>query len=98
MTSNNRCAAYARVSSDRQNPLSPTDQVRKCREFGDSCVLVVLDEHIYIDGDSGVGSDRPAFQRLLNVALSPGRPFDTILVDDTSRLSRSQWESMITIE
>jgi DNA invertase Pin-like site-specific DNA recombinase len=72
--------------------------VRKCREFGDGCGLVVLDEHVYIDGDSGVGSDRPAFQRLLNVALSLGRPFDTILVDDTSRLSRSQWESMRTIE
>ena len=98
MTSNNLCAAYARVSSDRQNPLSPTDQVRKCREFADSNTLIVLEDHIYMDGDSGVGSDRPAFQRLLNTALAPGRPFDTILVDDTSRLSRSQWESMRTIE
>jgi DNA invertase Pin-like site-specific DNA recombinase len=98
MTSNNLCAAYARVSSDRQNPLSPTDQVRKCREFADSNTLIVLEDHIYMDEDSGVGSDRPAFQRLLNAALSPGRPFNTILVDDTSRLSRSQWESMRTIE
>ena len=98
MTSNNLCAAYARVSSDRQNPLSPTDQVRKCREFADSNTLIILEDHIYMDGDSGVGSDRPAFQRLLNIALSQGRPFDTILVDDTSRLSRSQWESMRTIE
>ena len=98
MTSNNLCAAYARVSSDRQNPLSPTDQVRKCREFAESCGLVVLGDHVYIDTDSGVGSDRTAFQKLLKVALSPGRPFDTILVDDTSRLSRSQWESLRTIE
>jgi DNA invertase Pin-like site-specific DNA recombinase len=51
-----------------------------------------------MDGDSGVGSDRPAFQRLLHVALSPGRPFNTILVDDTSRLSRSQSESLTIIE
>jgi site-specific DNA recombinase len=98
MISNNRCAAYARVSSDRQNPLSPTDQVRKCREFAETFTLVVLEEHIYIDGDSGVGSDRPAFQRLLNAALSPGRLFDTILIDDTSRLSRSQSESLTIIE
>jgi DNA invertase Pin-like site-specific DNA recombinase len=84
------CAVYARVSSDRQNPLSPSDQVRKCREFAESAGLVVLDGHIYMDeGISGVGSDRPAFQRLLNTALSPGRPFDTILVDDTSRFSRN---------
>ena len=98
MTSNNLCAAYARVSSDRQNPLSPTDQVRKCREFANSNTLIVLEDQIYMDGDSGVGSDRPAFQRLLNVALSQGRPFDTILVDDTSRLSRSQSESLTIIE
>ncbi len=50
------------------------------------------------EGISGVGSDRPAFQRLLNAALSPGRLFDTILVDDTSRLSRNQAEAMTTIE
>ena len=82
-----------------QNPLSPSDQVRKCREFAESSGLVVLDGHIYIDeGLSDVGSDRPAFQRLLNIALSPGRPFDTILVDDTSRLSRNQAEAMTVIE
>jgi site-specific DNA recombinase len=99
MTSIDHCAIYARVSSDRQNPLSPSDQVRKCREFAESGALTVLDGHIYIDeGLSGVGSDRPAFQRLLNAALSPGRPFDTILVDDTSRLSRNQAEAMTTIE
>ena len=66
MTLIDQFAVYARVSSDRQNPLSPSDQVRKCREFAESGGLVVLDGHIYIDeGLSGVGSDRPAFQRLL---------------------------------
>ena len=99
MTPNNLCAVYARVSSDRQNPLSPTDQVRKCREYADANALAVLDGHIYMDeGISGVGSDRPAFQRLLNIALSPRRPFNTILVDDTSRLSRSLAEAMTTME
>jgi site-specific DNA recombinase len=99
MIPNNRCAVYARVSSDRQNPLSPTDQVRKCREYAENNALVLLDDHIYIDqGLSGVGSDRPHFQKLLNVALSLSRAFDTILVDDTSRLSRSQPESMTIIE
>ena len=89
MNTNNFCAVYARVSSDRQNPLSPTDQVRKCREFADANGFVVLEGHIYMDeGISGVGSDRPAFQKLLSIAFSPRRPFDTILVDDTSRLSQ----------
>jgi site-specific DNA recombinase len=99
MTSTDCCAVYARVSSDRQNPLSPSDQARKCREFAEANELTVLDEHVYIDeGISGVGSDRPAFQRLLNIAFSPGRPFNTILVDDTSRLSRNQAEAMTVIE
>ena len=28
-----RAAIYARVSTDKQNPLSPEDQQRKCREY-----------------------------------------------------------------
>jgi site-specific DNA recombinase len=99
MNSNNFCAVYARVSSDRQNPLSPTDQVRKCREFADANGFVVLEGHIYMDeGISGVGSDRPAFQKLLSIAFSSRRPFNTILVDDTSRLSRNQAEAMTLVE
>jgi site-specific DNA recombinase len=83
--------------TDKTRYLLPT-QVRKCREFADTISLIVLDEHIYIDGDGGVGSDRLAFQRLLNAALSLRRPFDTILADDTSRLSRSQSECLTVIE
>lgn len=98
MTSTNTCAIYARVSSDRQNPLSPADQERKCREYAAENGLMVLDDHVYVDNLSGVGSDRPAFQKLLSVILSPRRPFDTLLVDDTSRLSRSQSEQLALIE
>jgi site-specific DNA recombinase len=95
----NRCAVYARISTDKQSRLSPADQVRKCREYAEANGLAVLDEHIYIDeGLSGVGSDRPSFQKLLNAAYSAARPFDTILVDDTSRLSRSLPEAMTTVE
>lgn len=95
----NRCAVYGRVSTDKQSHLSPEDQVRKCREFAEANSLRVLDDYIYIDeGQSGVGSDRPAFQELLKAAYSPARPFDIILVDDTSRFSRSQSEAMSTIE
>jgi DNA invertase Pin-like site-specific DNA recombinase len=28
-----RCAAYARYSTDRQNPLSTEDQLEKCRQY-----------------------------------------------------------------
>jgi site-specific DNA recombinase len=90
-------AVYARVSTDKQNPLSPNDQVRKCREFGERNEIRVAEKHVYIDeGVSGVGMDRPSLQRLLRAALCPHREFDTILVDDTSRLSRST-ESVLLI-
>jgi DNA invertase Pin-like site-specific DNA recombinase len=99
MTANGKCAIYARVSSDKQNPLSPQDQVRKCREFAEQNALEVLAAHIYIDeGLSGVGSDRPAFLQLLAAAFASERDFDVLLIDDTSRLSRSQSEVMGTVE
>jgi site-specific DNA recombinase len=37
----------------------------------------------------GVGAERPGLCRLLAAALSSPRPFDVILVDDSSRLSRN---------
>ena len=99
MTVSTKCAVYARVSSDRQNPLSPTDQVRKCKEFAEQNGLEVLAAHVYIDDAlSGVGSDRPAFQRLLAAAFASERDFDVLVVDDTSRLSRSQPEVMSTVD
>jgi site-specific DNA recombinase len=94
-----RCAVYSRVSSDRQNPMSPRDQIRKCREYTEQQGWEVLESRIYVDeAVSGVGSDRPAFQRLLGLAFSEERDFDVLLVDDTSRLSRSQSEVMSTVE
>jgi site-specific DNA recombinase len=92
-----RAAIYARISTDKQNPLSPADQERKCREYASRNGIDVLDAHVYVDeGLSGVGMDRPSLQPLLHAALAPQRPFDVILVDDTSRLSRST-ESVLSI-
>jgi len=49
-----------------------------------------LDEHVYVDEAlCGVGAERPGLCRLLTAALSSSRPFDVILVDDSSRLSRN---------
>ncbi len=84
-----RCAAYARFSSDRQSPTSIADQIRKCREYATRQGWVVLDEHVYVDeAVSGTSTERAGLQRLLAAAISPARPFDCILIDDTGRLSR----------
>ncbi len=89
-----RCAAYARYSSDRQSPASIQDQLRKCREFASEKGWTFLEEHVYADeAISGAGSDRPAFELLIQSASLRPRPFDVLLVDDTSRISRNMGDA-----
>ena len=44
-----RAAIYARISTDKQNPLSPADQERKCREYARQNGILVLEAEIYVD-------------------------------------------------
>lgn len=85
-----RCSCYARFSTDKQTLLSIEDQVRKCREFAEAKGWVFLDEYVYSDeAVSGAGEDREGLKQLLKAAKSQLRPFDAVLLDDTSRLSRN---------
>src|SRR5580698_448891 len=94
-----RCAAYARYSSDLQSPRSIEDQLRICREYAQSRGFIYLEEHVYVDEAlSGVGADRPGLIRLLDAALSSGRPFDIILLDDSSRLARNTKDALTFFE
>ncbi len=94
-----RCAIYARYSTDKQNPLSIDDQLRKCREYADRQGWQILDQHIYSDAAvSGATDDRAGLRRLLEAAASSPRPFDAILIDDTSRLSRKLADSLRIFE
>ena len=94
-----RCALYARYSSDLQRPTSIEDQLRICREYAISRGFEVLDEHVYVDEAlCGVGAERPGLCRLLAAALSSPRPFDVILVDDSSRLSRNTANALSMFE
>ena len=89
-----RCAAYARYSSDQQSPASIEDQLRRCREHATTQGWDVLPEHIYTDEElSGSGADRPGWIRLRAAIKRTPRPFDILLVDDTSRLSRNLGEN-----
>src|SRR6516164_7363123 len=86
-----RCAAYARYSTDKQNPMSIEDQVRKCQQYAAERGWRLMNEGIYSDAEiTGATSQRPGLKRLLADAESPGHPFDVVLVEDTSRLSRKQ--------
>jgi site-specific DNA recombinase len=94
-----RCAAYARYSSDLQSPSSIEDQLRKCREYATLRGFEFIEQHVYIDqAISGVGSDRPGLRALMAAAISQSRPFDVILVDDSSRLSRDTKDALTIFE
>jgi site-specific DNA recombinase len=85
-----RYAIYARYSSDLQRQSSIEDQIRKCNEHGKAQGWIAVQDCIYTDeAISGVSTQRPGLQRMLSAALSTRRPFDVILIDDTSRISRS---------
>lgn len=89
-----RCAVYARFSSEKQSPLSIEDQIRKCREYAQARSWSVLDSHIYIDeAISGATDDRFGLRRMLAAATGAAKPFDAVLVDDTSRISRTLKDS-----
>jgi len=89
-----KAAIYARYSSDLQNDTSIEDQVRNCRQYADRTGWIVLDGHIYCDralsGKTMAG--RTGLASLLKAASMKPRPFDYILIDDTSRLSREKIE------
>jgi site-specific DNA recombinase len=95
MTETQRCALYARYSDERQNPLSIDQQIGKCREYAERHDLLVLNDHIYADeAISGATDDRAGLRSLLQAAQKKPRPFDAILVDDTSRMSRDLGDSL----
>jgi DNA invertase Pin-like site-specific DNA recombinase len=94
-----RCAIYARYSREKQKPLTVDQQIRKCREYAERNGLLVLDRHIYADeAISGATDDRAGLRTLLSVARENPRPFDILLADDTSRLSRRLADSLRIFE
>jgi len=65
------------------------------REYAHRHELHLLDEHVYTDeAITGATEDRAWLRRFLEAARQKPRPFDVILVDDTSRLSRDLAHSL----
>ncbi|MCS7214951.1 MAG: recombinase family protein [Thermodesulfovibrio sp.] len=86
-----KCAIYARYSSENQREASIEDQIRKCKDFASQKGWIVLEEHIYYDkAQSGLSfENRESFNRLYNLIVSKKAPFQYLLIDETSRLSRN---------
>lgn len=91
------CALYVRVSTDKQDELSPDAQVRLGLDYAKKNGMHVSKEHIYMEhGISGRKADkRPEFLRMIAAAKSDEHPFDVILVWKYSRFARNQEESIV---
>lgn len=90
-------AIYIRVSTDRQEELSPDAQRRLLLEYAKSNHIDVPAEYIFQDnGISGrQAKKRPAFQNMIALAKSREHPIDTIIVWKFSRFARNQEESIV---
>lgn len=90
-----KAAIYARYSSENQSEKSIDDQVRVCKKYCSEHELTVNDEHIYVDeAISGSLVSRPGLQALEKAAEN--KEFEAVMVDDLSRLSRSNHQ-MLTL-
>ena len=87
-----RVAVYARFSTTLQDARSIEDQLRRCGRFAKERGWTVAAE--FSDAaQSGATLERAGLQRLLASAGARPRPFDAVLVDDLSRLSRDAGHS-----
>ena len=85
-----RVAIYARYSSDLQRATSIEDQIRVARAYAAQQSWTIDEARIYTDaGISGASIDgRPGLQAFMVAATQQPRPFDVLLVDDSSRVAR----------
>jgi len=80
-----KTATYSRYSTDRQDARSLDDQRRRCRAYAAQRGWDIVAE--YADAAvSGTHTERRELQQL--IAEASRRAFQTVLVDDLSRLSR----------
>ncbi len=86
---------YVRVSTEKQDELSPDSQAKLLREHAAKNNIIILDI-FYEIGVSGRKADkRPEFQRMISFAKSQEHPVDVILVWKYSRFARNQEESIV---
>ena len=90
-----RAAIYARYSSENQSEKSIDDQIRVCKNYIKEHNMTLSDEHIYTDeAISGSIVNRPGLEALQKTLEN--KEFDAVVVDDLSRLSRSNHQ-MLTL-
>ncbi len=87
-----RAAAYARISSDKQNQTSLDAQFDEIQNFADRVGLQIIDKFHDIITASGA-KERPEFSRMIENAMD--RKYDAIIVFKLDRWERDDIEDMI---
>lgn len=86
---------YVRVSTGKQDELSPDSQAKLLKDYAKSHGYVVS-KIFYEVGISGRKADkRPEFQKMVGLAKASDHPADAILVWKFSRFARNQEESIV---
>jgi len=95
-----RTASYARFSSDLQRQTSLEDQLQNCHEYATRHGWTWQQDQVFTDaGISGASIEgRPGLQALLTAASEQPRPFDVLLVDDSSRVSRDLADALRIVQ
>lgn len=86
--------AYVRVSTDKQEELSPDSQIRLIKEYAQAHGMLLT--HIYKEEHGISGKDagkRPAFQEMIATCKDKSHPYDAILLWKFSRFARNIDES-----
>lgn len=86
--------AYVRVSTDKQEELSPDSQIRLIKEYAQTHGMLLT--HIYREEHGISGKDagrRPAFQEMIATCKDKSHPYDAILLWKFSRFARNIDES-----
>lgn len=91
-------AIYIRVSTNKQEELSPISQLKAVYKYAMSHDMQIDFDYIFIEdeGISGkLASKRNEFQSMIGFAKSKEHPFDSIVVWKFSRFARNQEESIV---
>lgn len=91
-----RAAFYDRYSSTMQRLASLVDQKGACTKDADRSGWIVLEDRCYTDAaKTGTSKHkREDFQALSKMLEIKPKPFDYVLIDDTSRCSRKPQDIM----
>ena len=87
-----RVAVYARVSTGKQaeQDLSIPDQLAQAEAWAGQNAAEIVARFVE-PGASATDDRRPEFQKMIDAATGPDRPFDTVLVHSMSRFFRDQY-------